>query len=528
MAKNNALLFLLFCWLNNFSQTEIMLNNELDNHYIIKQSYYSDYQHTAFKPLVHLSKNEFTILDSIVTNKGIKSYNNKYIKWLRNSNFISHNDSTLILSANPYINQSFSKNEENTYWFNGRGVVFTGKLSDRFCFISGVVENQAVFPEYIKKYISEKRVVPGMGRSKVFKETGRDFAYSFGHVLWMPLKHLSIQAGHGKHFIGEGYRSLLLSDMGFYSPFIRFTATYKNIQYTSVFTSFQDVSKSDTRLLAYQRSHATYNYLNISLPGKIQIGLLESIIWKTTFEDKNNVFPTSFFLPIIGPRTIMYGFNHHHNVLAGINISWLAHKQIMFYGQTIIDDLSAFHNNDSLKFRDRYGYQLGFRLIEPLNIENLFLLTEVNRIRPYTYSHTERKQSYNRFNEPIAHPLGANFREIVFRGLYHYNGIFIQGSYSQYFTGKDEKGAFFGSNISQSDTLASFNDNRYNGNIFQGIGTEVSHMQIEIGYLINPVYNLRISAGIHNRKQIVNNNELNENFIFIKFSTMIQNFYNDF
>jgi len=38
---------------------------------------------------------------------------------------------------------------------------------------------------------------------------------------------------------------------------------------------------------------------------------------------------------------------------------------------------------------------------------------EGNVSRPYTYSHTDTVTSWTHYNQPLAHPLGANFNEII-------------------------------------------------------------------------------------------------------------------
>ena len=102
----------------------------------------------------------------------------------------------------------------------------------------------------------------------------------------------------------------------------------------------------------------------------------------------------------------------------------------------IIKELSDYLDEFSLTdlrqdngfWANKYGYQLGFKMFDAFKIESLTLQTEYNLVRPYTYAHHNPEQNYAHYNQPLAHPLGANFSEMLF--LANYAGpqdIDIQG-----------------------------------------------------------------------------------------------------
>ena len=81
-----------------------------------------------------------------------------------------------------------------------------------------------------------------------------------------PNQFFNLQVGHGKNVIGEGYRSLLLSDVSPAYPFAKFTITHKRIQYVAMFNASQKIKSYDNPLLiGFQRKHGTFNFLNIIL-----------------------------------------------------------------------------------------------------------------------------------------------------------------------------------------------------------------------------------------------------------------------
>ncbi len=82
-------------------------------------------------------------------------------------------------------------------------------------------------------------------------------------------KHINIQAGHGKHFVGNGHRSLLLSDLAFNAPFLRVNSNWFNgkLQYQNLYTVYQDLNRLSTTTVSEglcERKQAATHYLEFS------------------------------------------------------------------------------------------------------------------------------------------------------------------------------------------------------------------------------------------------------------------------
>ena len=88
-------------------------------------------------------------------------------------------------------------------------------------------------------------VLPGQGISRVssWDRTTRDLDYAManGHVSCQQVNILISQFGHGKHFIGDGYRSMLLSDNAFNYPYLKITTDVWKVRYVNLFSSYQDL-----------------------------------------------------------------------------------------------------------------------------------------------------------------------------------------------------------------------------------------------------------------------------------------------
>ena len=158
--------------------------------------------------------------------------------------------------------------------------------------------------------------------------------------------------------------------------------------------------------------------------------------------------------------------------------------------------------NNKYWWGNKYGYQLGARAFNLARIKGLDVLLEYNRIRPYTYSHYRTTQSYSHFNQPLAHPLGANFGEGIFEVKYNYKKwyITITGIYAKRGADSNLLGRNYGGNILRSyeTRVTSLNSKMFMGNTQNLIIGEVliSYM-LKHNLFIDLRYNYR-SAGSQN------------------------------
>ena len=202
MNKVLLLFFNLFLVFSSFSQQSnatfgksFMLNFEKNHHLI------SNNIHTPNKPYL------FSNQDSLIVKKEGKWLNKKW----NSENFVQVQSNDYSLTLNPVLNLEIGKEfgNEKTIYTNTRGIIAEGKLGNRFTFYSSFLENQSVFPSYITNSIVKKEwIVPGQGKSKWSSDSTFDYAMASGHFTYQFSKFSTLQFGHGKNFIGDGYRSL--------------------------------------------------------------------------------------------------------------------------------------------------------------------------------------------------------------------------------------------------------------------------------------------------------------------------------
>src|SRR5690606_23769046 len=111
-------------------------------------------------------------------------------------------------------------NRDKPLWLNTSGARIHANIGKKFYFESSFYENQGVFPAYIDSFVAKRRVIPGQGEIKYNDKIGKayDFAYVNALLSYTPSKYLNFTLGYGTNSYGDGYRSLILSDIGFSYP----------------------------------------------------------------------------------------------------------------------------------------------------------------------------------------------------------------------------------------------------------------------------------------------------------------------
>ena len=419
--------------------------------------------------------------------------------------------------------------ESKTTWLNTRGFQVGGNIGQQFSFYLNGFENQGKFAKYYNDFVVRNQVVPGQGYGKLATET-QDWSYVTALLSYTPNKYLNLALGYDKNFIGDGYRSMLLSDNASNYSFLRARATVGSIQYQTIFAYMLDPGApklASDRRLGDRGKWMAAHYLDVNITKKLSVGFFQAVTWadaevegKRGF-DFNYIHPFVFLRPIESTNT-----TSPDKMRIGLNAKYEILKNTALYGQFMFDEFTAkeFFSKNGY-WANKWAIQLGFRGSDLFKVERLNYLAEFNTARPYTYAHSERLSNYASFNQPLAHPFGANFRE--FLGLLNYSiGRFdFQGQlvYAKY--GVDVNGANFGKDIFKSYNIRAAD---YGNSIAQGLATNLYIANAKAAYVINPKYNLRLEAGAIFRQE--KNSLINDKTTMITFGlrSSFRNIYQDF
>jgi hypothetical protein len=498
--------------------------------------------HTGFKPY-RMSDVLQVILPDTAAGVPVKNPRTWAGKALFTSHFLSLDSSDFQLYADPLFAFEIGQDNRtgNSTYLNARGLQLSGSFFNKLSFYTSFWENQGRFVNYADSFITRNNIIPGWGRVKPFGNNGWDFAMATGYISYSPNRIFNLQFGNDKQFIGDGYRSLLLSDNAFNNPYGKITTTFWKIRYTNLFSSYQNIGNaSNSGIGGYLQKFSTIHHLSINASRWLNIGLFESIVWQggdTTGARRG--FDVNYLNPIIFYRPVEFSRGSPDNVLIGLNIKALILKKYLLYGQLVLDEFSlAEVRARNGWWANKQGFQLGWKFFDLFGIKNLCWQNEVNVVRPYTYGHFTAEQSYTHYGQSLAHPLSANFIENVHFLRYRYKrwGIEAKFLYSVY--GADTLSAAGAmSNVGQNIFIPtaeigqgpSMVPSIYGNTIAQGLRNEVLFTDITASWLVNVKTNMRVEAGISNRIQTNNRSgSLNTLWFFFGIKTTLPNRYIDF
>ncbi len=429
------------------------------------------------------------------------------------------------------VDFQIGKDVENnrSTWLNTRGFQVGGNVGKNFSFYLNGFENQAKFPDYVNNYVVSNRVVPGQGYGKLATDV-QDWTYVTALLSYTPNKYLNFALGYDKNFIGDGYRSVLLSDVSSNYSFFRIRASLGSLQYQTIYAYMLDPGAPKLTLdrrLGDRGKWMAAHYLDWNATNKLSIGVFQAITWADAEVEGKRGFDFNYIHPFIFLRPVESTNTYSPDKMRlGLNIKYEVLKKTALYGQFMFDEFTAkeFFGSNGY-WANKWAIQLGLRGSDLLKVARLNYLAEFNTARPYTYAHFDRLSNYANYNQPLAHPLGANFRE--FLGLLNYSikrlDFQAQGLYAVY--GLDAAGKNFGKDIFKAYTTRSVD---YGSHVGQGITTDLLMFQGKVAYLLNPKYNLRLELGGVLRQE--QNNLKNDKTAMVTFGlrSSFRNLYYDF
>ena len=366
------------------------------------------------------------------------------------ANFFEVNNKDIFLAINPVlqIHQAVEPGYDEGIFLNSRGINVRGLLGKKVGFSSYITDNQERGPRFFQEQVNKFKAVPGNGFYKTFKKTGVDYFDARGYITFNAAKFIDFQIGYDKNFIGNGYRSMFLSDWGNSYLFAKINTKVWKFNYQNIFMELMpQFKKSGDTLL--DRKYAAMHHLSMNVTKWLNVGLFEGVIF-----GRKNRFDFQYLNPVIFYRHIEGTIGSPDNAVAGLDFKANVAHRVQFYGQFLLDEfiLSAVKNTPT-NWVNKFSIQTGFKYVDAFGVKNLDLQGEMNRVRPFTYSHNDTISNYTHYNQPLAHPLGANFQEFI--GIAHYQPApkwTIDARAIYYYQGLDSTGRNFGANIFRNYT----------------------------------------------------------------------------
>ncbi len=373
-------------------------------------------------------------------------YTNPLHLYQNKSHFYEVNQKDFYLAVNPILQVTAGKEKGNgnMLFLNTRGISLRGMISRKIGFNVAISDNQERTPLYVQRFIKQYEAVPGQGFYKLDDKGTVDYFYVNGNVSWNVAKYIDMQFGYDKNFIGDGYRSLLLSDFSNNTLFLKLNTRIWKFNYEVLFMElypkFERFTSADT---TYSRKYARMSYLTINAAKWLNVGLFEGVMF-----GRENHFDFAYLNPVIFLRPMEQHTGSGDNAVVGLTAKANIKKRVQLYGQLLFDEFKLSELTGGRNWwANKYGYQLGLKYIDAFGLKNVDIQLEDNRVRPFTYSHNNPVAAYTHYNQPFAHPLGASFQEYI--GLVKAQPakkLYLQGKAIYYYQGLDSAGVNMGGN----------------------------------------------------------------------------------
>jgi hypothetical protein len=320
-------------------------------------------------------------------------------------------DNQVFVAINPilYYQQIKESGSDKNVFINTRGAELKGYLGRKVSFYTQFTDNQERGPSFVRNFITDNYAVPGAGYIKNFKIDGTDYTLAKGYVSVQALKnHIDISLGHDQFFIGDGYRSLFLSDFGNNNLFVKMNTKFWKIHYQNLFMELYPTRRNAADALL-PRKYMAMHHLSVAIKPWLQIGAFESVVF-----GRKDHFEFQYLNPVIFYRTIEQQNGSPDNAMLGFDAKILPIKHLQIYSQFLLDEFKFGElKSNKAWWANKYAFQLGAKYINVAGIAHLDVQVERNFIRPFMYSYRDSVADYSSYNQPLAHPNGANLIENI-------------------------------------------------------------------------------------------------------------------
>lgn len=400
---------------------------------------------------------------------------------------ISFGDSNRLMRITPILDAGFMTDTAIAFR-SGIGVSLTSCLKEKWYFKVSLIEG---FGKSISNRFQPKSMF--YKQDELGNYTYTDVR---GRISYTPNHIFNFQAGIDHNFIGEGNRSLLLSDYTKPYPFAAIRANFWRFEYMTLYQFLQEEAPNQKWKSKYMASHI----LSFNATKWLNLGIFETVIFAPKDTLLNRGFDAEYLNPVIFYRPQEYSMGSADNVILGFQFSvkYLKHT---LYGQAVLDEfLLSELKAKSQWWGNKYGGQIGIkgRFIE--SGQPFFYRIELNFVRPYTYSHASTGQNYGNQGFSMAHPYGANFSEALAELKWQHQKWIVKGFANYFLHGSNETDSVnYG-----GDIYTSYNSHpkEYGNYIGQGLKNNGVRIMLSAAYLIDKSINLQLFVEGHLRKNL--------------------------
>jgi len=406
------------------------------------------------------------------------------IFYRKKADFVSVMTKDFELHLNPVLHFSGGYDSESSVfpYTNTRGFEASGMIAKKIGYYTYVTTTQSAYPNYVRAWIDRQGVVPYEGFWKIYNTDGVDFFTARGYISFNIIKQINVQFGYDKLYLGEGIRTMGLSDFSNNYLFLKFDVKVWKLYYRlTLGQHYADVySGPNSGALSgpYPRKYFAHHHISFDIGKNLNLGFFENVAIGDSID---NSFDLSYLNPAIFFRAQEHQNGSSNNVIIGIDGKWNFLRRFSLYGQFIFDEfkIDEITSGDGW-LANKFGGQLGLKYMDTFWLDNLDLTLEFNIARPYTYGHESTFTNLAHYRMSLAHPFGANFREFITVARYQpFRKFSFIAKYITAFYGEDDDNSNWGKDIMKSYITR---EQDYGNYIGQGFATNFNYFDFTTTY----------------------------------------------
>jgi hypothetical protein len=315
-----------------------------------------------------------------------------------------------------------------------------------------------------------------------------------GNITFQANRFLSFQLGKDRHFWGDGYRSLFISDNAPSFPYFNTTVQIWKLRYSNMVAVMNDYVIGN-----YTKRYQKYSSMHIiswNATKRLNVSLFEAVVWARNDTVSHRSLDINYLNPFVFYRPQEYTLGSPDNMLMGVGLRYRILNDTHLYGQFMLDEFYLKEIMAEHKWwANKHALQLGFKVYDLFGIRDFYLQLEYNHARPFTYGHSTSLENFGSLLQPLAHPAGGNFREGL--GIVRYaKGRWSLNSFVSYLKyGAEPGGKSVGTDIYISSNQRAKD---YGNFISQGILTRQLVQEFTVSRVLQPHWGLAAQGGFRN------------------------------
>jgi hypothetical protein len=357
--------------------------------------------------------------------------NNRNLLSIKHKELSFYADPLAQISSEDYLSAT---DTINTLHRISNGFLFRGGLGNNIGFYFMLTDNHiSRNPDFHPTEVIEESGLP-------YLQFGGDEAADFDeNVTYLTFKHKYFYLLYGRDYNqwGVGHRgNLMLSTNAPIYDQIKLVVRYWKFKVTHITAAIQYVSPRARNSIKRFNPIDVYwagNRFEFYMGKGIQIGFAESIIYGNRSLQIGYLNPLAFF------KSIEHYYGDRDNGAISFDAEWRILRGMKIYGEWFIDDIIT-TKLGSKWFGNKFGYQAGIFVVDPLNISGVDILLEYSRVKPYVYSHSVHDYNkYKHYDTLLGHYIGPNSDDWLARlRFYPHRRLRLQLDFENYRHGQDD------------------------------------------------------------------------------------------